>query len=49
MGEGITAGEDMVEYNLVKICGLCRTRFTVPKKEFKRYYCKPCEKRVKRN
>ena len=37
----------MVEYNLVKTCGLCRVNFTVPKSEFKRIYCKKCEKRVK--
>jgi len=37
----------MVEYNLVKNCMLCKIRFTVPKKEYKKCYCKPCEKKVK--
>ncbi len=37
----------MVEYNLVKNCGLCRNKFTVPKSDYKKFYCKPCEKRLK--
>lgn len=36
----------MVEYNLVKECGLCKKKFTVPKKEFKRIYCKECQAKV---
>ena len=37
----------MVNYNLVKDCFMCRKKFTVPKSEFKRVYCKACQKKMK--
>ena len=37
----------MVDYNLVKDCLICRKKFTVPKKDFKRVYCSVCQKRIK--
>lgn len=36
----------MVEYKIVKICGLCRERFTVMKADARRRFCDKCEKIV---
>jgi len=36
----------MVEYRMVKYCGLCRTRFLVNKGESRRIYCDDCQKKV---
>ena len=36
----------MVDYNIVKSCGLCRKRFVVEKADKRRRFCKPCQKRV---
>ena len=33
----------MVEYNIVKHCGLCKTRFVVKKAQARRYLCTACE------
>ena len=36
----------MVEYNVVKFCRFCKGRFVVGKREARRMYCDPCEKKV---
>ena len=36
----------MVEYNIVKFCGLCRERFVVKKAEARRYFCDKCQAKV---
>jgi len=33
----------MAEYNIVKHCRWCRTRYVVPKKEAKKNYCDKCQ------
>ncbi len=37
----------MVDYNIVKFCRFCRTRFVVPKGQSMRYLCKACEAKEK--
>lgn len=36
----------MVDYNIVKFCRLCKTRFVVPKKMAKKYYCDKCQVKI---
>ena len=38
----------MVEYNIVKVCGLCRERFVVGKREARRYLCNKCQAKIKK-
>jgi len=33
----------MVEYNIVKHCGLCKKRFVVNKSESKNNFCNDCQ------
>jgi len=38
----------MVEYKLVKYCRACKTRFTVDKGQSRVIYCKPCQRKIKK-
>jgi len=37
----------MVDYNIVKHCRICKTRFVVNKKEAMKNYCDNCQSKVK--
>jgi len=36
----------MVEYKIVKQCGLCRKRMVLQKSEAKKHYCDSCRNRI---
>ncbi len=36
----------MVDYNIVKHCGLCKVRFVVKKAEIRKHYCNVCQKKI---
>ncbi len=39
----------VIEYRIVKKCGLCKGRFVVSRSESKRIYCDDCQKKVDRS
>jgi transposase-like protein len=38
----------MVNYNIVKHCGLCKVRFVVDKSQARKHFCDACQKRIER-
>ena len=38
----------MIEYKVVKHCGLCKERFVVSRENKRQYYCDKCQSRIAR-
>lgn len=36
----------MVEYNIVKHCGLCKKRYVINRKDAKKNYCDDCQIKI---